>query len=695
MSVRVRMAPSPTGLLHIGGVHTFLFNWLFARGQAGECLLRIENTDTSREVDEATEQIQRSLTWLGIDWDGPVTFQLDAMSRCRELAAQLVAEGKAYEDEGAIRFRMPDEGVTGWDDAVRGRIEFPNEQLEDVVIVRSDGRPTYNFASPVEDMDDAITHVIRGDDHISNTPKQIQILRALGHEPPVYAHIANILGTDGKKLSKRHGAVSVDEFRTAGYLPEALVNFLALIGWAPDGETTILSRDEIVERFTLEAVSTSPGTFDYAKLDWMNGVYLRALPTEEYAERLVEFVHERGSDWPDDGIRAAAPLVQEKIGRLGEFPDFAGFLFEDVAPPADGLDPRILRAADEALDGTEPWTAAAIETALKELCVGARREAAHRVRADPRRDHRLARLAGPLRVARAARPRDVARAAAPRRRGRGMSALDPQAFEHRLDTYLQERSEEARAVRVGEKETSEQAAIVARYADLFTREQLETLAGAEAATTGDDREEIARLRLTCQEGIVDRELAEREDALENALLAARVPWGDDELPLRSAQARLAVEAAYADRDALGAAVLEVSASFNDERRSLLAARNELEADVTGVARPRRPQRGGEGRPAPPDSRRGRRSAGRGHAGVHAAAGAVARPPARARPRGDACAAPTWRGSGASRRSRRRTRRSGACPSVSRRSQRSASTSRPSRASGPISRTGRRSRRAPA
>ncbi len=368
MSVRVRMAPSPTGLLHIGGVHTFLFNWLFARGRNGECLLRIENTDTSREVEEATEQIQRSLTWLGIDWDGPVTFQLDAMERCRELAAQLVAEGKAYEDEGAIRFRMPDEGVTGWDDAVRGRIEFPNEQLEDVVIVRSDGRATYNFASPVEDMDDAITHVIRGDDHISNTPKQIQILRALGHEPPVYAHIANILGTDGKKLSKRHGAVAVDEFRIAGYLPEALVNFLALIGWAPDGETTILTRDEIVERFTLEAVSTSPGTFDYAKLDWMNGVYLRALSPEDYAERLVEFVHERGLAWPDDRIRAAAPLVQEKIGRLGEFPDFAGFLFEDVAPTADDLDPRILRAADEALAATEPWTAAAIEATLKQLC---------------------------------------------------------------------------------------------------------------------------------------------------------------------------------------------------------------------------------------------------------------------------------------------------------------------------------------
>jgi glutamyl-tRNA synthetase len=368
MTVRVRMAPSPTGLLHIGGVHTFLFNWLFARGRGGACLLRIENTDTSREVQEATEQIQRSLTWLGIDWDGPVTFQLDAMDRCRELAAQLVEEGAAYEDEGAIRFRMPDDGVTGWDDVVRGRIEFPNEQLEDVVIVRSDGRPTYNFASPVEDMDDAITHVIRGDDHISNTPKQLQILRALGHEPPAYAHIANILGMDGKKLSKRHGAVSVDEFRVAGYLPDALVNFLALIGWAPDGETTIMTRDEIIERFRLEAVSASPGTFDYAKLDWMNGVYLRALAPDSYADEVVAYLRERGVDWPEDRIRAMAPLVQEKVGRLGEIPDFTRFLFEDVAPDPGLLDRRILAGAEQALAAVDDWTAPELEAALKRLC---------------------------------------------------------------------------------------------------------------------------------------------------------------------------------------------------------------------------------------------------------------------------------------------------------------------------------------
>jgi glutamyl-tRNA synthetase len=362
------MAPSPTGFLHIGGVRTFLFNWLFARGRGGECLLRIENTDTSREVAEATEQIQRSLRWLGIDWDGPVTFQLDAMDRCRELAQRLVEEGKAYEDEGAIRFRMPDEGTTAWEDAVRGRIEVPNETIEDVVLVRSDGRPTYNFANPVEDMDDAITHVIRGSDHVSNTPKQLQILAALGHEPPVYAHVPDVLGNDGKKLSKRHGATSVDEFREAGYLPAALMNFLALLGWAPDGETTIMSPEELVERFSLERVGSSPATLDYEKLDWMNGVYLRSLPPGEYADALVAYLREQGYNWPEERIRAAAPLVQEKIERLGQFPEFAGFLFErrDGFDPKE-LDPEVLAAAEETLRAVEPFTAEAIEQALRGL----------------------------------------------------------------------------------------------------------------------------------------------------------------------------------------------------------------------------------------------------------------------------------------------------------------------------------------
>ncbi len=361
------MAPSPTGFLHIGGVRTFLFNWLFARGQGGECLLRIENTDTSREVAESVEQIQSSLRWLGIDWDGDVTFQLDRLERCGQEARRLVEEGIAYEDEGAIRFRMPDEGTTSWDDAVKGRIEFPNEQLDDLVLVRSDGRPTYNFASPVEDWLDGITHVIRGDDHVSNTPKQIQILQALGSEIPTYAHVPSVFGEDGKKLSKRHGAVSVDEFRQAGYIAPALMNFLALLGWAPDGETTIMSRDELIERFSLERVGASPATFDYAKLDWMNGVYLRELSAEEYADALIAFLREQGYDWPEERIRAAAPIVQEKIAKLGEFPDFAGFLFHDVEPDSELLDRDVLTAAAAALEQVEPWQAEQLETALKQV----------------------------------------------------------------------------------------------------------------------------------------------------------------------------------------------------------------------------------------------------------------------------------------------------------------------------------------
>jgi glutamyl-tRNA synthetase len=364
------MAPSPTGFLHIGGVRTFLFNWLFARGHGGECLLRIENTDTSREVAASVEQIQSSLRWLGIDWDGDVTFQLDRLERCGAEARRLVDEGKAYEDEGAIRFRMPDDGTTGWDDAVKGRIEFPNEQLEDLVLVRSDGRPTYNFASPVEDWLDGITHVIRGDDHVSNTPKQIQILQALGSEIPVYAHVPNVFGEDGKKLSKRHGAVSVDEFREAGYVAPALMNFLALLGWAPDGETTIMSEDVLIERFSLDRVGASPATFDYAKLDWMNGVYLRELSGEAYGDTLVAYLREQGYDWPEDRIRAAAPLVQEKIARLGEFPDFAGFLFHDIEPDPSLLDRDVLTATATALEQVEPWRAEQLETALKQLTEG-------------------------------------------------------------------------------------------------------------------------------------------------------------------------------------------------------------------------------------------------------------------------------------------------------------------------------------
>ena len=363
------MAPSPTGFLHIGNVRTALFNWLFARHNGGEFRLRIENTDTSREVEAATQQIQDSLRWLGLDWDGEVTFQLDRMADCARLARQLVEGEKAYEDEGAIRFRMPDEGVTAWDDLVRGRIEFPNEKLEDLVIVRSDGRPTYNFASPMEDVWDGITHVIRGEDHISNTPKQINLIRAVGAEPPAYAHVSHVLGADGKSLSKRHGSVTVDDFRHEGYYAPALLNFLALLGWSYDDKTTIMSRDELIARFDLDRVVPSPATFDYQKLDWMNGVYLRALPEAVYGDELVRYLRDTGHDWDEELIRRSVPIVQEKIERFGQYPDFAGFLFHDVHPDPALLEGRttIVAAAHDELEHVEPFTAAQIEPALRGL----------------------------------------------------------------------------------------------------------------------------------------------------------------------------------------------------------------------------------------------------------------------------------------------------------------------------------------
>ena len=365
MSVRVRFAPSPTGFLHIGGVRTALFNWLFARRAGGDFLLRIENTDRSREVEESVEQIQRSLAWLGLDWDEDVAFQLDRLERHQAVAQTLVSEGKAYEDEGAIRFRMPDEGATIWDDAIRGRIEYPNEKLEDVVLLRSDGRPTYNFAAPVDDMDSRITHVIRGEDHVPNTPKQIQVLRALAAEIPVFAHLPNVFGMDGRKLSKRHGAVSVEDFRADGYLPDALVNYLALLGWSLDEATTIIPRDDLVSHFTLERVSASPAKFDYDKLRWMNGVYLRALSPDEYAETLVAYLRDRGYEWDEERIRLAAPLVQEKIATLAEFPGFAGFLFERPEVALQDGDRELIAAAKASLEGVDEFNAERIEAELR------------------------------------------------------------------------------------------------------------------------------------------------------------------------------------------------------------------------------------------------------------------------------------------------------------------------------------------
>jgi glutamyl-tRNA synthetase len=366
MNVRVRFAPSPTGYLHVGGARTALFNWLFARHEGGEFLLRIENTDVSREVAAAVDQIQGTLRWLGLDWNGDATFQLDRMGKAQEAARRLVDEGKAYEDEGAVRFRMPDEGVTAWEDIVLGRVEVPNEQLDDLVIVRSDGRPTYNFVSPLEDALDGITHVVRGQDHVSNTPKQLRILEAIGANMPAYAHVPLLNGPDGRKLSKRHGALTVEDFRAQGYIPEAFVNFLALLGWSYDDRTEVMSLEELVERFTLGRIGKSAAVFDYDKLRHFNGVYLRALPADAYAERLVTYLREQGYEWDEELVRRVAPLVQEKIQTLGEFPAYAGFFFSRVEPQ-EAVNGAVLPAAAETLASVDPFEAEPIESALRGL----------------------------------------------------------------------------------------------------------------------------------------------------------------------------------------------------------------------------------------------------------------------------------------------------------------------------------------
>ncbi len=322
---------------------------------------------------------------------------------------------------------MPDDGVVGWDDAVRGRIEFRNEQLADLVIVRSDGRPTYNFASPVEDMLDGITHVIRGNDHVSNTPTQINMLQALGAELPVYAHLPDVLGNDGKKLSKRHGAVSVDVFRADGYLPAALMNFLALLGWSYDDKTTVMSRHELIERFSLDRVGPSPATFDYEKLDWLNGVHLRALPPDEYAHDLLRWLGEQGIDWPADRVRATAPLVQQRIEKFSQYPDSVRFLFEPVGATARRSgDVRRRRRGARAPGAVGGLPDRGDPAGARRA---ARSEAARGVRADPARRHRLEDLAGAVREPRAARQGDLARAATRcrlgARAGAGLSGPEP------------------------------------------------------------------------------------------------------------------------------------------------------------------------------------------------------------------------------------------------------------------------------
>src|ERR671937_1712390 len=367
-SMKVRFAPSPTGALHVGGARAALYNWLFARGKQGTFVLRIEDTDRERSTPENIEQILDALGWLELDWDEGPHFQSQRVDRHKEEIARLVDEGHAYFDEGAVRLRVPDEGRTVVKDLIRGDITFEHKDIADFVIARSDGSPLYNLAVAVDDHDMGITHVIRGEDHISNTPRQMMILEALGGElPQAYAHLPLLHGPDGKKLSKRHGAASVQELRDAGYLPAAVRNYLALLGWGYDETTTFFTTEELIERFSLERVSRSPAVFDEQKLRWMNGRYLRAMDPDELTALLERRLAR-------SGLREAVAITQEKMQTLDDFWKLAGFLVErrptdDKAwskVMQDGAPERLAKAR-EALASAEPFTAESVEAALRSV----------------------------------------------------------------------------------------------------------------------------------------------------------------------------------------------------------------------------------------------------------------------------------------------------------------------------------------
>src|SRR4051795_4677445 len=389
--MRVRFAPSPTGALHIGGARTALYNWLMARGNDGTLILRIEDTDRERSTPENVEQILDALRWLELDYDeGPIS-QVSRTERHQELLQRLLDEGKAYrstatgddvkaykaehgadrgfrgeaEPEGAVRLRVPDEGATTVHDVIRGDTVFQHVHLDDPVIARADGSVLYNFAVAVDAMDAEITHVVRGEDHLSNTPKQLLVYAALGASAPAFAHLPLLHGPDGKKLSKRHGAASVQELRDAGYLPEAVRNYLALLGWGAADDQTILSTDELVTRFRIERVSRNPARFDEQKLRWMNGHYVRELGVDELTTRLEGYLGRDGD------LRPAVAISEEKMQTLADFWPLAGFIFDGPAddPKARekwlGDDGRTtLQAVRDALAPVEPFTVVGIEPVL-------------------------------------------------------------------------------------------------------------------------------------------------------------------------------------------------------------------------------------------------------------------------------------------------------------------------------------------
>jgi len=404
VSVRTRFAPSPTGYLHIGGARTALFSWAYARRHGGKFVLRVEDTDLERSTQESVQAILESMKWLGIDWDEGPFFQMQRLDRYRKIAEDLIAAGHAYRDympkeeldklreqqlargekprydraigqkyqgSGAapVRFKTPQQGQVGWKDLVKGAIEFPNAELDDLVLLRADGVPTYNFGVVVDDIDMNITHVIRGDDHVNNTPRQIHIFNALGKTLPQFGHLSMILGPDGERLSKRHGATSVMEYASLGYLPEALVNYLARLGWS-HGDAEIFSRDELVKWFDLAHVSRSAAQFNPEKLAWINQQYLKEAADARLTPLVEPELRKRGAQVAGGpALEKVVALLKDRASTIPQLADEAMLFYAvDVDPGKPDWDSSVEKALQmlRARLAAVPWERAAISEAIKE-----------------------------------------------------------------------------------------------------------------------------------------------------------------------------------------------------------------------------------------------------------------------------------------------------------------------------------------
>ena len=384
--IRVRFAPSPTGKVHIGNIRAAIYNWLYARHTGGKFLLRIEDTDLERSTPEAIQALLACMEWLGLDYDEPAVYQTKNLARHLACVQQLLASGRAYECERTSRdgktgkvimFRMPKEGVIAYDDLVKGHMEKKAEDVQDFAIVRSDGSPIFHLANVVDDIDQGITHVIRGDDHVENTFKHIELFKALGAQPPKYGHLSMIVNAQGKPYSKRDGAAFVGEFRENGYLPEALFNYLLLLGWNPGDDREVLTREEMIQLFDIEKVHVTAAKFDIKKLQWMNGEYIRRTPKETYRAELLKRVAAAGLAVPEGfNLDLLVDQLQIRTKFWSDIPGNCAYFFTDAYPfdekavekrlKKEGVKDLLLDLANR-FEVLEPFTAAAGEAMVKEL----------------------------------------------------------------------------------------------------------------------------------------------------------------------------------------------------------------------------------------------------------------------------------------------------------------------------------------